>query len=192
MKEETVKHDLIQIRTASSEDARELLEIYKPYVEKTAITFEYDVPNLQEFKARIEKTLKKYPYLVAEKDGELLGYVYTGPFVGRAAYDWSAEATIYIDADRKKQGIGRKLYGALEDALKQMGILNLYACIGYPETEDEYLTRNSVDFHARMGYAKAGEFHHCGRKFGRWYHMVWMEKMLGSHEKEPEPVRQNA
>lgn len=73
MKEETVKHDLIQIRTASSEDARELLEIYKPYVEKTAITFEYDVPNLQEFKARIEKTLKKYPYLVAEKDGELLG-----------------------------------------------------------------------------------------------------------------------
>ena len=111
---------------------------------------------------------------------------------GRAAYDWSAEATIYIDADRKKQGIGGKLYGALEDALKQMGILNLYACIGYPETEDEYLTRNSVEFHARMGYAKAGEFHHCGRKFGRWYHMVWMEKMLGSHEREPEPVRQNA
>ena len=94
MKEETVKHDLIQIRTASSEDARELLEIYKPYVEKTAITFEYDVPNLQEFKARIEKTLKKYPYLVAEKDGELLGYVYTGPFVGRAAYGALNEAFI--------------------------------------------------------------------------------------------------
>ncbi len=180
------------IRPAVPEDAENILAVYEYYVRYTAISFEYEVPTVEAFRARIENTLKKYPYFVAVLDGKIVGYAYAGPFVGRAAYGWSAEAAIYIDADRKKQGIGRKLYGALEEALKQMGILNLYACIGYPETEDEYLTRNSVDFHARMGYAKAGEFHYCGRKFGRWYHMVWMEKMLGSHEKEPEPVRQNA
>jgi len=176
------------IRPAVPEDAENILAVYEYYVRYTAISFEYEVPTVEAFRARIENTLKKYPYFVAVLDGKIVGYAYAGPFVGRAAYGWSAEAAIYIDADRKKQGIGRKLYGALEGALKQMGILNLYACIGYPETEDEYLTRNSVDFHARMGYAKAGEFHYCGRKFGRWYHMVWMEKMLGSHKKEQEPV----
>ncbi len=176
------------IRPAVPEDAENILAVYEYYVRYTAISFEYEVPTVEAFRARIENTLKKYPYFVAVLDGKIVGYAYAGPFVGRAAYGWSAEAAIYIDADRKKQGIGRKLYGALEEALKQMGILNLYACIGYPETEDEYLTRNSVDFHARMGYAKAGEFHYCGRKFGRWYHMVWMEKMLGSHKKEQEPV----
>ncbi len=176
------------IRPAVPEDAENILAVYEYYVRYTAISFEYEVPTVEAFRARIENTLKKYPYFVAVLDGKIVGYAYAGPFVGRAAYGWSAEAAIYIDADRKKQGIGRKLYGALEEALKQMGILNLYACIGYPETEDEYLTRNSVDFHARMGYAKAGEFHYCGRKFGRWYHMVWMEKMLGNHKKEQEPV----
>lgn len=183
--------DLV-IRPAVLADAQGILAVYEYYVRYTAISFEYEVPTAWAFRGRMENTLKKYPYFVAVLDGKIVGYAYAGPFVGRAAYDWSAEATIYIDADRKKQGIGRKLYGALEEALKKMGILNLYACIGYPETEDEYLTRNSVEFHACMGYAKAGEFHHCGRKFGRWYHMVWMEKMLGSHGKEPKPVRQNA
>ena len=95
-----MEYNSIQIRTAAAEDAWELLKIYKPYVKKTAITFEYDVPTPEEFKARIENTLKKYPYLVAEKDGELLGYVYTGPFVGRAAYGWAAEVSIYLKAVR--------------------------------------------------------------------------------------------
>ena len=188
MKEETVKHDLIQIRTASSEDARELLEIYKPYVEKTAITFEYDVPNLQEFKARIEKTLKKYPYLVAEKDGELLGYVYTGPFVGRAAYGWAAEMSVYLREGSQRMGLGRRLYEAIDVISKAQNILNLNACIGSPETEDEYLTRNSIQFHSHMGYKMVGEFYKCGYKFGRWYNMVWMEKIIGAHPAEPMAV----
>ena len=188
MKEETVKHDLIQIRTASSEDARELLEIYKPYVEKTAITFEYDVPNLQEFKARIEKTLKKYPYLVAEKDGELLGYVYTGPFVGWAAYGWAAEMSVYLREGSQRMGLGRRLYEAIDVISKAQNILNLNACIGSPETEDEYLTRNSIQFHSHMGYKMVGEFYKCGYKFGRWYNMVWMEKIIGEHPAEPMAV----
>ena len=87
--------DGVLIRAARLEDARELLAIYAPYVEKTAITFEYKTPSLQEFQARMRRTLEKYPYLVAEKDGELAGYAYTGAFVGRAAYDWAAETAIY-------------------------------------------------------------------------------------------------
>ncbi|MBQ9572428.1 MAG: GNAT family N-acetyltransferase [Acidaminococcaceae bacterium] len=85
--------------------------------------------------------------------------------------------------------MGRMLYEALETELKKMGILNLYACIGYPETEDEYLTRNSAGFHAHLGYVKVGEFHKCGYKFGRWYNMIWMEKIIGEHEDRKAPIQ---
>ena len=129
-----------------------------------------------EFQKRIENTLKRYPYLLAESAGEILGYAYTGPFVGRAAYDWAAETTIYLKTDKKKKGIGRALYEALEKVSRAQNILNLNACIGYPEAEDEYLTGNSVQFHEHMGYRMVGEFHKCGYKFGRWYNMVWRER----------------
>lgn len=178
----------ITIRTAALPDAERLLEIYRPYVEETAITFEYDVPTIDEFRGRMTRVLEKYPYLVAERDGTIVGYAYAGPFVGRAAYDWSVETTIYLDRAVRRQGIGKALYTALETVLGAMGILNLNACIGYPETEDAYLTRNSVEFHAHLGYQWVGQFHNCGYKFGRWYHMVWMEKMLGEHPLQPDPV----
>ncbi|MBQ7477690.1 MAG: N-acetyltransferase, partial [Selenomonadaceae bacterium] len=102
--------------------------------------------------------------------------------VGRAAYDWSAELTIYLNPEEKGHGIGRKLYEAIEEKLAGMGIKNLYACIGDPLEEDEYLTRNSEKFHAHMGFTKVGTFHKCGHKFGRWYNMIWMEKIIGKHE----------
>ncbi len=183
-----MNNDNIWIRTAMAEDAAELLEIYRPYVEKTAITFEYDVPTPEEFRARIERTLKKYPYLVAKKDGELLGYAYTGPFVGRAAYSWAAEVSIYLKENRRRMGIGKMLYQAIEEISKAQNITNLNACIGNPDPEDEYLTRNSIQFHEHMGYRMVGQFYKCGYKFGRWYHMVWMEKIIGVHEAEPKPV----
>ena len=84
--------------------------------------------------------------------------------------------------------MGRKLYGELEAALAEMGITNLYACIGLPEEEDEYLTRSSAEFHAHMGFAAVGTFRRCGRKFQRWYDMIWMEKIIGEHGDNP-PVR---
>ncbi len=169
------------IRNASPADAEAILEIYSYYVEHTAITFEYTVPAPEEFRERIRHTLEKYPYLVMEQDGKLIGYAYAGSFVGRKAYDWSCEMTIYLDHTVQKKGHGRRLYAALEDRLKSMGILNLYACIGYPETEDEYLTKNSAEFHAHLGYSHAGRFRKCGYKFGRWYDMIWMEKIIGEH-----------
>ena len=116
------------------------MEIYSYYVQHTAITFEYDVPTLSDFQNRIKNTKKKYPYIVIERDGAIQGYAYAGAFVGRAAYDWSCEMTVYLDHTARKGGLGRRIYEALEARLKEMGILNLYACITYPETEDEYLT----------------------------------------------------
>ena len=173
----------IVIRSASVNDAEALLNIYAYYVENTAITFEYKVPTVEEFQQRIANTLKKYPYLVAEKEGTILGYAYAGVFKDRAAYDWSAEVTIYLSHNATKCGIGRKLYEALETEMKKRGFLNLYACIGYPVEEDEYLTKNSAQFHAHLGYQTLGEFHKCGYKFGRWYNMIWMEKLIGGNER---------
>ena len=180
---------VITIRTAVQQDAKVLLEIYAPYVKKTAITFEYDVPSVEEFARRISKVLQKYPYLVAEVNGEPVGYAYAGTFKERAAYDWAVETTVYVREDMKKSGIGRALYTALEEALAVQGILNLNACIAFPENEDEYLTRDSVMFHERMGFREVGRFHKCGCKFGRWYDMVWMEKLIGEHVENPPAVR---
>lgn len=169
------------IRSAVLSDADRLLEIYAYYVEKTAISFEYVVPSHDEFKRRIENTMKKYPYLVAEENGKIIGYAYAGPFVGRAAFCHSCETTIYIDHDTRKYGYGRKMYEALEKDLKEQGIINIYACIGDPVVEDEYLTKNSEQFHAHLGFKTVGRFQKCGYKFGRWYNMIWMEKIIGDH-----------
>ncbi len=177
------------IRIARLDDAQELLKIYEPYVSNTAITFEYTVPSVDEFRSRIQNILKKYPYLVAETDGGIVGYAYAGTFKGRAAYDRAVETTIYVKNDMKRMGIGKELYYALEKMLSYQNFLNLYACIGYPQTEDEYLTKNSVQFHEHLGYRLVGEFHNCGYKFGRWYDMVWMEKFIGKHTGNPPSIK---
>lgn len=176
----------IRIRPAKPEDAEKLLAIYAPYVEQTAITFEYEVPTVEEFRERIHNTLKKYPYLVAEQGGEPVGYAYVGPFHDRPAYDWAVETSIYVDQNCKRMGIGRKLHDALEQALSAMGILNLYACIAFPIGTDPYLTEDSVHFHEHLRYTHTAHFHKCGYKFNRWYDIVWMEKTIGEHkEKQP-------
>jgi L-amino acid N-acyltransferase YncA len=177
----------IKIRIASEEDAPALLAIYGPYVENTAITFEYEVPSCEEFASRIRHTLTRYPYLVAEKEGRIIGYAYTGTFNSRPAYDRSAETSIYIAMDQHRLGIGRMLYEAIEAVSKKQGILNLNACIAYSSADDEHLSRNSVDFHAHLGFSQVGIFHKCGYKFDTWYDMVWMEKMLGPHSISPAP-----
>lgn len=179
---------MITVRDAALEDCRRILEIYDYYVRHTAITFEYATPSVEEFRRRMEKTMERYPYLVILKAGRIEGYAYAGAFVGRAAYDWSCETTIYLDHNARNCGMGRILYEALEQTLHDMGILNLYACIGYPKQNDEYLTRNSAEFHEHLGYVKVGEFHQCGYKFDRWYDMIWMEKIIGKHGNAQSPV----
>ena len=167
------------IRMAAPKDARELLDIYRPYVEQTAITFEYDVPSVEEFEKRIAKTLSRYPYYVLEEDGEIMGYAYVSAFKERAAYDWSVETSIYIRMDKKGKGYGKALYATLEDECRKRNIINFYACIATPaDDQDPYLTMQSVQFHTHLGYRKCAEFKGCASKFDRWYDMVWMEKQL--------------
>lgn len=181
-------NDNITLRIVHPDDAAALLAIYAPYVEHTAITYEYTVPTVVEFSARIEHTLQKYPYIAAERGGELIGYAYTGAFHQRAAYDWGVETSIYLRRDCRGLGLGRRLYDVIERISRAQNILNLNACIAYPKIEDEYLTKNSVQFHEHLGFKYVGEFHDCAYKFGRWYNMVWMEKSIGEHDTEPSPV----
>ena len=177
------------IRNAVVDDAQSILEIYSHYVKNTAITFEYDVPTVEEFRDRIARTLEKYPYLVAELDDRIVGYVYAGVFVGRAAYQWSAELSMYIDQNYRRHGIGGQLFRRIEKILSDMGIVNLYSCVAYPEVDDEFLTKNSVDFHRHLGFRLVGHFHKCAYKFDRWYDMVWMEKWIGDHSVTTTPAQ---
>ena len=171
----------IHLRSATIDDAEQMLDIYAPYVEKTAITFEYDVPTVEEFRKRIASHLTRYPWIVAEADDRIVGYAYASAFKERAAYQWSVETSIYVDEAIRHHGIGRLLHEALEESLRSRGILNMNACISYIQPEDEYLTLDSVRFHERLGYTQVAHFHQCGKKFGRWYDMIWMEKIIGEH-----------
>lgn len=170
-----------RIRAAVPDDAPALLSIYAPYVRETAITFEYEVPSVEEFRRRIAHTLHTHPYLVMEQNDEIVGYAYTGQLGSRAAYAWAAETSIYLRQDCRRGGMGTRLYEALEEASRRQNVQVLYACIAAPaDDSDPHLTRASIDFHARRGYATVGTFHRCGYKFDRWYDVVWMEKRLSN------------
>ncbi|MBI0582908.1 MAG: N-acetyltransferase [Methanomassiliicoccus sp.] len=171
----------LTIRMASEDDAAELLAIYAPYVTGTAITFEYTMPTVEEFRRRIGSVLTGYPFLVAMTGDGIAGYAYASAFKERAAYNWSAETTVYVRQERRGAGIGKALYLELERILREQRIVNLNACISYPNP-------GSIGFHERMGYRTVGHFTKCGYKFGRWWDMIWMEKMIGEHHPVPEPV----
>lgn len=179
---------MVKIRLASLDDAENLCQIYDYYVRCTAISFEDVTPSAAEFARRMEEVMQRYPYFVAEEEGRVQGYAYAHPFVGRAAYDWCAETTIYLACDARHKGIGAKLYAALEEALLFMGIITMYACVGTTSNPDEYLNNNSADFHKHIGFRQVGEFKHCGRKFGQWYDMVWLEKQLSAPQENQPPV----
>ena len=168
----------LMIRMAVPEDGPVLAAIYTPYVTDTAITFDYEPVSGETFSRRIQNTLERYPYLVAEKGGEILGYAYAAAFKGRAAYDWAVETSIYVRMDRRGRGVGKALYEALETALKAQNVLNVNACITYPNPA-------SVAFHEKLGYTTVAHFHRCGFKLGEWRDVIWMEKMLGEHRNPP-------
>lgn len=168
----------MHIRTATPADAKRLLEIYAPYVEDTAISFEMETPSVEEFRGRITKISQKYPYLVAEEEGRIVGYAYAGVFKDRRAYDHCVETTVYVSLDHHGRGVGKALYTELEKCLSAQGITNLNACIAWAPVEGPHLTNDSEAFHAAMGYTKVAHFHRCGYKFGEYWDMIWMEKIL--------------
>ena len=128
----------VTLRFASPADAEALVAIYAPYIRKTAITYEYEIPSVEEFTRRIETYSAKYPYLVAEINGIPVGYAYACPLGSRPAFDWSVETAIYIREDCKGLGIGKALYEKLESILKAMGIRTMTAAVASVEREDPY------------------------------------------------------
>ena len=177
-----------QIRPATVDDAEEILAIYAPYVRSTAITFEYDVPDIQSFRNRMDGILQEYPYLVAEENGKILGYAYAASFHSRAAYKHTAEISVYLKEDCRHQGVGRQLYQELENRLISQNVFVLYACITSTDRQDDpFLTDVSIRFHRKMGYRKIGEHSLCGYKFDRWYSVIWMEKTIADRPVHPDP-----
>lgn len=168
----------LTIRPAALDDAPVLAEIYAPYVADTAISFEYTPPDAEEFARRMTDISAKYPYLVALQDGKVVGYAYAHAFIDRAAYNHCAELTIYLRTDKRGRGTGARLYNALIDELRTMGIHNVYACIARTDEPDEHLTNASEHFHRKMGFELCGTFPRCGYKFGKYYDMIWMGKFI--------------
>lgn len=168
----------LSIRPVTPDDAPALAEIYGYYVANTAVSFEYDPPAADEFRGRISQILRKYPYIAAVRGDRIIGYAYARSFVGRAACNHCVEVSVYVAHDCRRSGAGRALYEEMEHILKERGILNVYASIAYADSEDEYLTHDSVKFHERMGYQQVARFHRCGYKFGNWYDLIWVEKFL--------------
>lgn len=175
----------ISIRIAGESDAEALLNIYKFYVENTAVTFECEAPTPEEFIRRIRETLSNYPYLAAVADGKIVGYIYAGRFRARASYAWSASTSIYIDRQYHRMGIGKMLYAELEKILAKQNVVSVYAGIASPTEEDEYLTRSSERFHEAIGYSVVARYHGCASKFGRWYNLIEMEKSIGTRDCPP-------
>ena len=177
----------IKIRTAEVEDAEKLLDIYSYYVKKTAVTFEYEVPSVEEFQERIRHISSHYPYLIAEEEGEIIGYSYADRLRPRAAFGWDVEMTIYLKQDIRRNGLGRHMYTLMEDILREQGVVNAVSLITKPT--DEYSDFNSVQFHEKMGYKHAGELKDCGYKFNRWYALLYMDKQIGIPQEEMPPIR---
>lgn len=168
---------MIDIRSARIEDATDLVAIYAPYVENTAITFETQVPTVSEFASRIEKTLGNFPYLVAIEEGALVGYAYASTYYARAAYDWTVELSVYIQQEARGKGIGTLLYNALERELIARGFKNFLACIALPNPA-------SIALHEKRGYEQVAHFKKVGYKFDTWHDIVWLQKSLVGKQNE--------
>lgn len=168
----------LMIREVQVQDAERLVEIYAPYITDSAVSFEYKVPTVREFQERICHITEKYPYIVCLKDDRIVGYAYASAYSSREAYDWTAMSSIYVDGECHRQGVGALLYKELEERLRKQGIVNLLAGVAYTEVEDQYLTQDSFKFHIKMGYEKVAHMKSVGRKFDRWYDLIWLQKKL--------------
>ena len=159
------------IRLATESDVPEMLALYAPYILTTTYTFEYEVPPEEEFLARFRGITARFPWLVWEENGKILGYAYGSLPFERAAYSWCAEDSLYLLPEAKGKGIGTKLLACLEKLLALQGYQKVYAIITAENTV-------SLDFHRKNGYLCTAAFPKCGYKFGRWLGVVWMEKEL--------------
>ena len=168
------------LRFAAPEDVSALLSIYERYI-STPITFEYTLPSLEEFARRVASVQTFYPYLVAEENGELLGYAYAHRIAERAAYHWGAELSIYLRPDAVRRGLGKQLSQSLIALLRLQGVRTVYGLVASPNPASEGLHR-SLGFH-RMGVQR-----NAGYKNGRWVDLIWFEQSIAPYVHQPGPV----
>lgn len=170
------------IRLALTEDAAAVQAIYAPNVEKTAISFETEVPTVSEMANRIGKTLPQWPWLVDERDGAIRGYVYASRHRDRAAYRWSVDVAAYVAEDAQGQGVGKRLYRVLFELLRAQGYARAFAGITQPNPA-------SVALHESVGFVPVGIYRQVGYKLGAWHDVGWWQLDLGSPPgTPPEPV----
>lgn len=168
------------IRLANKKDASAILDIYNPYIENTSFTFETEVPLLADFQKRIEDYLENWPWLVCEDQGKIAGYAYGAKYRERKGYQWCVESSIYIHDDYLKRGIGKALYEALLEILKQQGYRNVYAVINLPN-------ERSVKFHESCGFTFFALYPKVGYKLGNWKNVGWWQVNLNEYNMEPDP-----
>jgi len=170
-----------KIRVASAFDGSQIHAIYAPAVADLPTSFETEVPSLDEMVRRIDETLAIYPYLVADRDGEIISYVYARRWRGRPAYDWDVEITVFVKDGFGGQGIGKAMYTALTGLLSAQGFVNAMAAVTVPNDA-------SVRFHESMGFHMAGRFPHAGFKLGEWHTVEFWWKQLADFPDDPQPV----
>lgn len=161
------------ISIINEDDIAGVLDIYTPYIVNTAVTFEYEVPEIETFKKRIKNYTSQYPWLVMKDGNNIAGYAYASPYRERSAYQWVAECSIYINNQYKKKGVGTQLYTALLELLKAQGIHRLYALITIPNDA-------SVLFHEKIGFKYFATFKNVGYKNSKWHDVGWWEITLHS------------
>ena len=166
------------IRLITESDAGEVLEIYKPYVLNTIISFEYEVPALHEYVQRIRTNTAEYPWLVCLQNNKIIGYAYASKHRYRTAYQWSPESTVYLSPEFHRKGIARILYETLFSMLRLQGYFNVYAGVSLPNEK-------SVGFHRSLGFEDIGIFKKIGYKFGNWHDTHWFQLHLTEHIYDP-------
>ena len=169
---------LSMIRSATTNDAEALLQIYSPFILNSGITQETDVPSIREFKSRIELTLTERPWLVAETNGTIAGYAYAGKHRERKGYQWCIEPSVYLHEDFYGNNLALALYTALFDVLKMQGYVNAYAVITLPNA-------NSVSFHEKFGFRYLTTYKKIGYKLDQWHDVGWWEYQVNEHEARP-------
>lgn len=173
----------IEIREARPEDAAAIQAIYAPIVAGTAISFEEVPPTIEEMRERIVTTQQTYPYLVAERDGHLVGWAYASQHRARAAYRWAVDVTVYIADGERRSGVGRSLYAELLPLLAKQGFNAAYAGIALPNA-------GSVGLHERLGFQHIGTFPQVGFKLGHWHDVGYWRLELGVPINAPaDPLR---
>lgn len=170
----------MNFRFAKPEDATALLNIYAQYID-TSITFEYDLPTEAIFSGRIAHISQDYPYLVCEEKGKIIGYAYAHRHMERAAYQWNAELSVYLDQARTSKGLGKTFYLLLIEILKLQNIKTVYGCVTLPNIRSESL-HNSLGFHV------VGTYHNAGFKAGEWHDVIWFEKSIAPYHLTPQPL----